>query len=301
MRYYYIDEVEGEQAEQLIRIEFYDENTVTYYIQKRLGNKQLVFQMDDSEKENPQPHGFQKVPLIPYPNNAEFVGDAERVVEMIDAYDRQVSNLDSEMEQLRLAYMKFVGAGVQPETFKNAVKTGLFALPQGADASFIEKNLATEPIERHLERLRRDIISVAQSVDTAELQAKSQLSGVAIAMMYTALENSCSFTEQKFKKSTKQLLECYNTALGVQPIIIENLDMQFTRNLPTNLVEVVDMVVKLKGMVSDETLLNQLPFIDDAQWEIDKLNEQAQSSVNFDDVELDDDTEADTEAGTEVE
>ena len=52
------------------------------------------------------------------------------------------------------------------------------------------------------------------------------------------------------------------------------VDVIFTINLPENSLEVAQMINQLRGLVSDTTLVSQLPFIDDAKWEC----EQAQAN-----------------------
>ena len=49
----------------------------------------------------------------------------------------------------------------------------------------------------------------------------------------------------------------------------------FKRNIPVNITETVQLVQALTGVVSTETLLAQLPFIEDVQIEMEKLEEEA--------------------------
>ena len=52
---------------------------------------------------------------------------------------------------------------------------------------------------------------------------------------------------------------------------IVNLKVEFTRNVPNNLTELVDTVTKLNGTVDKETLLSLLPFIDNPKEVLEKL------------------------------
>ena len=51
--------------------------------------------------------------------------------------------------------------------------------------------------------------------------------------------------------------------------------------MPLNLTELGDMVTKLKGLVSQETLLSILPFIDDIELEQERL-EEAKPTIDLD-------------------
>ena len=50
------------------------------------------------------------------------------------------------------------------------------------------------------------------------------------------------------------------------------IDIVFTRNLPSNDVDIANMVNSLRDIVSDETLLAQIPFVDDVQAEIERVD-----------------------------
>jgi hypothetical protein len=54
--------------------------------------------------------------------------------------------------------------------------------------------------------------------------------------------------------------------------------MSFVRNIPVDNVVIADTISKLRGLVSDETLLEQLPFIVDIEQEKKRL--EAQNSLN---------------------
>lgn len=58
----------------------------------------------------------------------------------------------------------------------------------------------------------------------------------------------------------------------------------FTRNLPVNEYEIAQEVNLLRGLVSNETLLSLLPFVQDAAAEQEKVNaesNQAAALYNF--------------------
>ena len=58
------------------------------------------------------------------------------------------------------------------------------------------------------------------------------------------------------------------------------VDIGFTYNLPANELEIAQMINYLKGLASDETLLERLPFITDAKEEVEiARREQAEKSA----------------------
>ena len=53
-----------------------------------------------------------------------------------------------------------------------------------------------------------------------------------------------------------------------------DIQILFTRNLPIDNSETATMVNQLRGIVSDKTLIAQLPFITDVDAEMDAVQEQ---------------------------
>ena len=53
--------------------------------------------------------------------------------------------------------------------------------------------------------------------------------------------------------------------------------VKFTRNLPTDLAGLADVIVKLRDTCSQETLLTLLPFIENPGVELEKFKKEASS------------------------
>ena len=96
-RYFDILIQEGDQKVSRTKVEVYDREYVTVYLQDGKGNYDLI--------EGPVPHLFERVPLIRFENNSELLGDFEKVEALIDAYDKTVSDAQNEIEEFRLAYL----------------------------------------------------------------------------------------------------------------------------------------------------------------------------------------------------
>jgi SPP1 family phage portal protein len=54
----------------------------------------------------------------------------------------------------------------------------------------------------------------------------------------------------------------------------------FTRNKPKNEVELANMVKSLYGILSDETLISILPFIENSKEEIEKRDSEKENTLD---------------------
>ena len=91
------------------------------------------------------------------------------------------------------------------------------------------------------------------------------------------------------------ILEPFNTTLAVtfmswsdyQTMYSLNLaggadiDIIFTRNLPVNVLEIAQIINQLRGIVSDETLLAQIPFVNDVAAEYEKVKAQKEENISI--------------------
>ena len=56
------------------------------------------------------------------------------------------------------------------------------------------------------------------------------------------------------------------------------IDIIFKRNIPTDLSGLADIINKLSNVVSTETLLGQLPFIEDIQAELERIKKEKEEN-----------------------
>lgn len=285
LRYYEVTTwVDGKQIKRE-KAEFYDSSRVYYFEKLENGWQEIEVKK----------HLFDHCPLFGLPNNDEFMGDAEKVLSLIDAYDRTLSDASNEIEQLRLAYMIFKGAGADEETLEKLKKHGVFELfGDNDDVKFLTKDINDTMIENHLNRLEENIMRFSKSVNFSDEAFGGNLTGVAMRYKLMALENKCITMERKMTAALRYQYKLLCSAWSRKNAAISNDDylkvwFTFTRNLPANIAEEAETTAKLKGLVSEETRLSLLTFVDDVQYEIERMNESKVDSIySFDeDEELD--------------
>ncbi|WP_044639755.1 phage portal protein [Risungbinella massiliensis] len=274
LRYYPITVKQGDKSEERIRVEWYDSQTVTFYIED-----QGVFVLDESEPSNPKPHMFDGIPLIGFLNNEEQQGDVEKALSLIDAYDRSLSDVNSEIESFRLAYMLFYGMVPDAETLEACKQTGAFGIdnPEGAKIEFLTKQINDTAIENHLNRLEDNILRFSKSVNFSDEQFGGNISGVAMKFKLFALESKCITSERKFTAALRQQFKLLVSAWNKKGLSIDYKDIwfQFKRNFPLNLLDEAQTSATLKGLVSEETRLSLLSFVDDIAFEKEMMEREA--------------------------
>lgn len=217
----------------------YDENfKYVYEIRKYNGSSKiegderfyLINQVDNLFKGH--------IPLVEWKNNKFRIGNAEKVVSQIDAYDRIISDGATEITALREAYIILKNAGdINDETLAELQKTGIFALDEeGADAKWLEKNLNPAYFEVIKKELIDSIYRHARTIDNDKLTELSQATQKQIDLIYKSQDSDCNNTENQWLESFQredEILKSFWTGLdpkSVKDYDTYQIDYVFNRN-----------------------------------------------------------------------
>ncbi|WEY89762.1 phage portal protein [Bacillus subtilis] len=267
LRYYQVFEWSGETKVTSYRADFYD---ATYIYSFKSADKEL-YQLIERK-----PHMFDGCPLFGVPNNKELKGDTEKVISLIDAYDRTLSDASNEIEQFRLAYLIVKGASLDEEDMENLKKSGVFEVfDENGDVKFLTKEINDTMIENHLNRLEENILRFAKTVNFSDGSFGGTITGVAMRYKLMALEHKAITMERKmtaaFRYQYKILCSAWDKKILADKNGYLKLWFQFKRNLPVNILEEAQASAQLKGQVSEETRLALLSFVDDVRFELERM------------------------------
>ena len=268
------DKTKNKEDKWVYKLEVYDSTTVTTY----------EFLSDSDKKEVPnikgvtKLHGFNQVPIIEFLNNKRAFGDFKKVVSLIDGYDEAASTSIDDMTDFTDALLVLTNVGgTDKETLKKIKEDKLMLIDDDGDAKWLIKQVNDSYAQNNKNRLNQDIHKFSMIPDMQDKEFSGNSSGVALGYKLLALEQLAAQKEMHFKKAINQRLQLM---IDFYNLKIKAADIQkvFTRNVPKNLVEAADTAQKLQGIVSHETILSTLPFIEDAKAELEKI--KAEEDIN---------------------
>ena len=238
-------------------------------------------------------HVFGQVPVTPYFNNDECQGDFELVISEIDAYDSFESDSVNEADYFADSYLVLSGMeGTTSEDVAGMKENRVLVFPEGGQGSWLTKSVNDTWIENEKKRLDQDIHKFSFCPPMTDENFASNASGVAMKYKLMGLENKVGVKENEFEKGLRRRIELIYGVMRKVSGEADYLDINivFTRNLPQDLSAAVDTVIKLDGIVSDETRLALLPMDIDAEAELEKVEEQKLSNfslfgANFNEVD----------------
>ena len=226
------------------------------------------------------PHYFGMVPVAIYKNNEEERGDFEAVISLIDAYDKMESDTLNDFEYFVDAYLALYGFTAEPEDVAQMKENRILLMDEGTSAEWLIKQTSDTYVENMKNRLDADIHKFAKCPNMADKEFASNASGVAIKFKLLGTENLVSIKERKFKRGLQQRLELMSMINSVlrEGFDWRGIDIIFTRNVPSNDTDIANMVNTLKDIVSEETLLAQIPFVEDVQDELERLKKEREEN-----------------------
>lgn len=222
-------------------------------------------------------HYFGICPVIPYCNNDEELGDFEGIIGLQDAYNSAVSDQANDFEYTADSYLVIQGAeDTEDEEFVNMKRNRLILLPSEGKATWLMKETDNATLEAYKNRLTKDIHRFSNVPDINSQEFMNDISGVALKYRWQSMEQACANKERLFKESLYQRQKGICNILGIKGLKFSYADVKpiFKRNLPVNMNETIQLVATLKGIISEETLLSQLPFIDSVQDELNRIEEE---------------------------
>ena len=252
-------------------VEFYDETNVHIF----KGDLQSL------SLEEVKLHLFDYCPLQGVANNDECIGDAEKVLGLIDDYDKVLSDNSNELESFVHALMQ-IGVNVDDDVIRKAQKSGVLVIPQvGSNAvnepvKWITKNINDAFTEHHLQRLEDNIYRFSKTPNLKD-DTFNTASGIALKFKLHGLETKCSTFQSCFMNSAIRMWEILCSSWEKKGIKANPLEftMEFSRNFPLDkLSEAQTAQAMIAAGLPKAFVYSQIAGVDDVDYILELIEEE---------------------------
>lgn len=270
IRYYSEKDIADNQR---IVAEFYDDRYIYFYEGDAIDTLS-----EDKSRRKLNLYGY--CPLQGVANNKELMGDAEKVLELIDAYDKAISDSSNEIESFANAYMIFENIEIDDNEMRKAQASG--AIQFNSDGSngkvyFLTKDNSGSFIENHLNRLQENIYKFSKTPNLSD-EAFGTSSGVALKFKLTGLESKCGMYQAKCITANNYMFKIWANALAKKRISIDPLQCvcEYKRNFPLDLLSEAQAAQAMIGAGLPKRVAYQLAFsaIDDIDYVMQLIDEE---------------------------
>lgn len=230
-----------------------------------------------------EPHYFSQCPAnIFYLPDEKSIFDC--VLSLQDAANEIVSAEIDDFSAFCDAYLALIGVDADAEDIAKMKENRVLILPENSTPLWLTKNANDTQVENILKRIHDSIYRIASCPDfSSETFVGGVSSGVAIRYRLTGMETRAGKIEAVMKKALQRRVEiiCGIASLKLGEEVFRDISIVFKRNIPEDYSSLIMLVNSLKGTVSDATLLEQLPFIDDVNAELEKVQKQKQANMEL--------------------
>ena len=234
-------------------------------------------------------HDFGQVPIIEFLNNDEGIGDFERVIPLIDAYDKAQSDTANDFEEFTDAFLCLVNlSGTEKEDIQKLKEDKVLLLDEQGQAEWLIKNINDAALENYKKRLNDDIHKFAKIPDVTDEKFMGNTSGESMKYKLLPLDQVIAAKQRKFKRALQRRLELICSYLQWKTgksYDYRDIDINFKVNKPINEKEMVEMALKMVGLTSLSTALSKVPGVDDIEMELAKIEEEKRMYIDLDSLE----------------
>lgn len=271
IRYYKTIDVNDHES---YKAEYYDDKNIMFY-EGQFGS--LVHKAGEDKL-----HLFDYCPLQGIPRNKELLGDAEKVLDLIDDYDKTVSDNSNDIEGNTNAHMVFKDIVINDEEMAKARKSGAFrfnSMNGTGDVSYLVKNVNDTFNSNHLARLEDNIYRFSK---TPNLNSEKfgTASGISLKFKITGLESKSGTFEAKMTSADIYMFKVLGSSLQKKRIPFDYLQCSavYSRNFPMDLVSEAQTCQQLiNAGLPKEIAFEQLSFVDDVQYVMDLIEQEKES------------------------
>ena len=296
IRVYEVLEYEGTDEKVVTKVEVFNVDGIYYF---ELKDENLIpeepyfepyFTVTD-HMGNSQSYQWTKIPLIPFKYNSGEVPLITMCKSLQDGLNRIESQWEDQMEEdPRNTIMVLVNYDGQNlgEFRRNLAQYGAVKVRSvdgsHGDVKTLQIEVNAENYKAIIQQFKKAIIENCMGYDAKDDRIGSNANEMNLKSMYSDIDLDANDMETEFQASFDELLwfvDCHlaNTHVGD----FENEDVQiiFNRDIMISESETINDIKNSLGILSDETLIANHPWIDDPAAELERLKKQKEEAMDL--------------------
>lgn len=274
------------------KVEVFDENGIHRYILD--GNTLLPdLTVDEQHSSYVMRNGgdgvqeglnWSRIPLIPMKRNELETPLLKKVKSLQDGINIMLSDFENNMQEdarnTILVLKNYDGENLG-EFRKNLSTFGAVKVRYDGDTKggveTLEVSVNADNYKIIVEIFKKALIENAMGYDAKDDRLGGNANQMNIQSMYSDIDLDANDTESEYQAAFEQILWFVNAHLantGNGDFSNEKVNIIFNRDIMMNEAEIINNCNKSVGILSDETIIGQHPWVDDPELEMQRLEEQ---------------------------
>lgn len=229
-------------------------------------------------------YNWDKIPLIAFKANSREIPLITRVKCLQDALNTMLSNymnnLEEDARNTILVIENYDGENLG-EFRRNLATFGAVKVRSTSDGkggvSTLEIKVDKDNYKAIIDIIRKAIINNARGYDAKDERLNGTPNQLNIRSMYSDIDLDANGTEIEFKAAINDLLWFVNTHFANSKngsYYNEKVNIIFNRDILINESEVINDCKNSVGILSDETIIKQHPWVDDPEMEMNRIKQE---------------------------
>ena len=294
---YSVIQYEGSNNEKIVEfVEVFDETGISYF-QLTKGNSLVpvepyhsnYFTIIDGEGVE-EGYNWSKIPLVALKYNNEEIPLINNVKSLQDGINTIESNflncMEEDIRNTILVLVNYDGTDLS-EFRKNLATYGVVKVRtvdgSAGDLKTLEIEVNADNYKAILEIFKKAIIENAMGYDAKDDRLAGNPNEMNIQSMYSDIDLDANGIETLLQAAFEEILWFINAHLfntGYGDFENERIDIIFNRDMLINESTVIDNCTKSIGILSDETIVANHPWVDDPQHELERVKKQKEENIN---------------------
>ncbi len=227
---------------------------------------------------------WEKIPLIPLKYNEEEIPLLKKVKPLQDGINTMLSDFENNMQEdsrnTILVLKNYEGTNLG-EFRRNLATYGAVKVRYDGETKggveTLEVAVNAENYKSILELFKKALIENAMGYDAKDDRLSGNPNQMNIQSMYSDIDLDAHGMETEFQAAFEEILWFVNVHLfntGKGDFFGEQVEVIFNRDILINETEAIANCQASVGILSDETLVSQHPWVDDPAQELKRLQEQ---------------------------
>lgn len=295
VRIYEVIAYNGKQEKVVQKVEVYDDKGITYFeltdggsLQPAEPYFQNYFTITD-EDGTATGYNWTKIPLIPFKYNNKEIPLIKMVKSLQDGLNTIESNFQNSMEEdtrnTILVLVNYDGQNLG-EFRRNLAQYGAVKVRTvdgaGGDLKTLQVEVNSDNYKAILEIFKKAIIENAMGYDAKDDRLSGNPNQMNIQSMYSDIDLDANNMETEFQASFEELLwfiNCHFANVGIGDFEGEEVDIIFNRDILISESEIIKNCQDSVGVLSDETIIANHPWVDDPAAELERLKQQKEEAM----------------------
>ena len=278
IRVFIVQEWTGNCLEDVEKVEVYGVNGIEKY-GYRYGSLKYEGH-EDYFVSGENGYNWEKIPFIPFKFNSLEKPLIKRVKTLQDGLNKIIStfenNLDEDPRNTILILKNYDGQNLG-EFRKNLAEIGAVKVKGDGGVESLSIEVNSENYTALLKIFKDAIIENGRGFNAKDDRLGSNPNEMNVQSMYADIDLDAAGMETEFKSGLEKLIYFINLHLfntGTGDFEKEEVDIIFNKDILVNEAQTIDNCAKSLGILSEETILSQHPWVKDVKAEIDRKRKE---------------------------